>query len=204
MSIWKNISSQFGKPSGILGRLAGFIMTKRASNIERNEWGISLLNIHPSDIILEIGFGPGIAIKRMSELATNGIIYGLDHSSLMVQKASERNKEAIQSSKVKLALGSVSNLPKYENHFDKILDVNSFQFWVNPVESLKALKGIMKSNGIIALVHQPRKPGATDADAMESANHFKELMKQSGFTDIRIEKKIMKPVPTICVLGVNI
>ena len=56
MSLWQEISSQFGKPSGAFGRIAGFIMTNRTSNVERNEWGISLLQIKPSDFVLEIGF----------------------------------------------------------------------------------------------------------------------------------------------------
>ena len=67
MNIWKKISRQFGKPSGFFGKLAGFIMSHRSSNIERIKWGISLLNIQPTDIILEIGFGPGLAINMMSK-----------------------------------------------------------------------------------------------------------------------------------------
>ncbi|MFW9928524.1 MAG: class I SAM-dependent methyltransferase [Candidatus Thorarchaeota archaeon] len=203
MNLWQNISHQFGKPSGILGRLAGFIMTNRPSNIERNEWGISLLKINPSDFVLEIGFGPGLAISKISKMLSNGIVYGIDHSPLMLDFATKKNKEAIQSGRVKLLLGSASSLPDFENHFDKILDVNSFQFWENPVGSLEKLKEKMKPEGVIAFVHQPRNPGATDDDAVKSANHYNDLMKQAGFKEIRIEKKIMKPVATICVMGVN-
>ena len=75
MSLWEKIAEQFGKPSGFLGSIAGFIMAKRSSNIERNEWGISLLNIQPSDHVLEIGFGSGVGIQKMSDLITDGIIH---------------------------------------------------------------------------------------------------------------------------------
>jgi fibrillarin-like rRNA methylase len=47
--------------------------------VKRNEWGISLLNIQPSGHVLEIGFGPGVAIQKMCDLVTDGIIYGIDH-----------------------------------------------------------------------------------------------------------------------------
>lgn len=90
MSLWEKIAEQFGKPSGLLGSIAGFIMSKRGSNIERIEWGISLLNIQPSDNLLEIGFGPGISIPKMIDSVKDGIIYGIDHSELMVKKASGR------------------------------------------------------------------------------------------------------------------
>ena len=131
MSLWQAIRVSLGNQiPAPFGWMAGFIMTNRPSNVERNEWGISLLQIKPSDFVLEIGFGPGVAIRRISKLLTNGIIYGIDHSSLMLKQASKRNREAIQLGKVKLALVlPVTDLPLFENHFDKILDVNSFQFW---------------------------------------------------------------------------
>ncbi len=44
MSLRSTIVCQFGKPSGLLGKLAGFIMSHRQSNIERIEWAISLLD----------------------------------------------------------------------------------------------------------------------------------------------------------------
>jgi ubiquinone/menaquinone biosynthesis C-methylase UbiE len=203
MSLWGKISEQFGKPSGFLGSIAGFIMEKRSSNIERNEWGISLLNIQPSDHVLEIGFGPGVGIQKMSDLITDGIIYGIDHSELMVKKASDRNKSAISSGKVKLILASVSELPSFDHPIDKVIDINTFQFWTDPVNSLQEIKRMMKPHGIIAIVHQPRKPGATDQDSTDAGDRFSKYLKKTQFKNIRIEKKLMKPVSTVCVLGMN-
>jgi ubiquinone/menaquinone biosynthesis C-methylase UbiE len=203
MSIWEKVVKQFGKPSGYLGSIAGFIMAKRSSNIERNEWGISLLNLQPSDYVLEIGFGPGVAIQKMCNLVTEGIIYGIDHSELMVKKASDRNKNAILSGKVKLMLASVSELPIFDNPIDKVLDINTFQFWNDPVKSLQEIKRIMKPNGSITIVHQPRKPGATDQDSTNAGHQFSKYLEKAQFKNIRIEKKLMKPVPTVCVLGTN-
>jgi SAM-dependent methyltransferase len=203
MSLWGKIAEQFGKPSGFLGSIAGFIMVKRSSNIERNEWGISLLNIQPSDHVLEIGFGPGVAIQKLCELVTDGIIYGIDHSELMVKKASDRNMKAILSGKVKLMLASVSELPSVDHPIDKVIDINSFQFWDDPVNSLQEIKGMMKPHGIIAIVHQPRKPGATDQDSTDAGDQFSKYLENAQYNNIRIEKKLMKPVSTVCVLGTN-
>ena len=203
MNTWMKISRQFGKPSGILGGVAGFIMSHRSSNIQRNKWGISLLNLRPNDNVLEIGFGPGIAIKMMSEKIDTGSIYGIDHSELMLRNATDRNIEAINSGKVKLFLGSVGELPKFDRPIDKILDINSFQFWQNLGEQLISLKNKMALNGTIALVHQPRKPGSTSEDSELSANNFADILKSAGFKNIRTEKLMLKPVPAICVLGYN-
>jgi ubiquinone/menaquinone biosynthesis C-methylase UbiE len=203
MSLWDKIAEQFGKPSGFLGSIAGFIMSKRSSNIERNEWGISLLNIQPSDHVLEIGFGPGVGIQKMSDLVTEGIIYGIDHSELMVKKASDRNKDAILSGKIKLMLASVSELPSFDHPIDKVIDINSFQFWDEPEKSLREIKRMMRPHGIIAIVHQPRKPGATDQDSTDAGNQFSKYLEKAQFKNIKVEKRLMKPVSTVCVLGAN-
>lgn len=203
MSLWGKVAKQFGKPEGFLGSVAGFIMSKRGSNIERNEWAISLLNIQPSDHVLEVGFGPGVAIQQMSELATDGVIYGIDHSELMVKKASNRNREAISSGKVKLTAASVADLPAFDEPVDKVLDINTFQFWEDPLNSLKEVKNIMKPDGVIAIAHQPRKPGSTEQDSDEAGEKFSKYLEEAQFKNVRIEKKMMKPVPTVCVLGEN-
>jgi ubiquinone/menaquinone biosynthesis C-methylase UbiE len=203
MSLWETVAAQFGKPSGFLGILAGFIMANRSSNRERIEWGISLLDIQPADHVLEIGFGPGVGIQIMCDLVTNGIVYGIDHSELMVRKASERNKKATESGKAKLMLASVANLPSFDHPIDKVIDINTFQFWDDPVNSLQEIKKVMTPHGIIAIVHQPRKPGATDQDSTAAGDRFSEYLEQAQFTNIRIERKLMKPVSTVCVLGTN-
>jgi 2-polyprenyl-3-methyl-5-hydroxy-6-metoxy-1,4-benzoquinol methylase len=77
------IYSQFGRPRGVLGRVAGYIMATRPSNIERNNWALSLLEITPADRILEIGFGPGIAAGKAAAQAAE--VVGIDCSALMVQ-----------------------------------------------------------------------------------------------------------------------
>jgi SAM-dependent methyltransferase len=204
MRIWKFVASQFGKPEGLFGRLAGFIMSTRSSNIARGDWGISLLDVRPTDNVLEIGFGPGIAIQKLSALANEGTIYGIDHSDIMYRQATAANAKAIAQGKVKLFQTSIGTLPLLEHRLDKILDVNSFQFWEQPVEWLMAIRAVMSEDGVIALVHQPRKPGATEADSEQAGEKFAAYLLQAGFGAITIERKPMKPVSVICVLAKNL
>ena len=60
------------------------------------DWTISLLDIQAEDRILEIGFGPGVSVRRMSRLAVRGFIAGIDISDLMVRQARKRNAAAIR------------------------------------------------------------------------------------------------------------
>jgi trans-aconitate methyltransferase len=204
MSLVEKVVAQFAQPTGLWGNIAGLIMAHRPSNLERNAWAISLLNLQPSDRVLEIGFGPGVAIQKMSEIVPHGVIWGIDHSEVMFRQASKRNQQAISAGRVRLALTSVSQLPAFDGPFDKILDVNGFQFWDKKIEVLRQLREQLRLGGIIALVHQPRNLGATEADAAEAGERFTRDLELAGFKDIKVERKLMKPVSTVYVQGSNL
>jgi ubiquinone/menaquinone biosynthesis C-methylase UbiE len=201
MSLWRRIVPHFARPKGRLGSLAGFIMAHRHSNIERSDWAVSLLDLKPTDRVLEIGFGPGVTIQKMARIITEGTLLGLDHSDVMVRQATRRNRKAISEGRVKLLLGSVSDLPPLPGPLDKILDINSFQFWQNPAEALERLKRELRPGGVIVLVHQPRKPGSENEAATRAGEKFAGLLNAAGFTEVRINEKPLQPVSVVSVLG---
>src|SRR5262245_66684271 len=94
-----HVEAQFGCPSGFWGSIVGWIMASRSSNRRRNAWAVSVLGVHRWDRVLEIGFGPGIAIREMSRIAVEGQVCGLDHSARMLHQASRRNAAAIRDRK---------------------------------------------------------------------------------------------------------
>jgi cyclopropane fatty-acyl-phospholipid synthase-like methyltransferase len=204
MSLVEKVVAQFACPTGFWGYVTGFIMAHRRSNLERNEWAISLLNLQPSDRILEIGFGPGVTIQKMSEIVNGGVIWGIDRSEVMFKQASKRNQQAISAGRVRLTLAPVSQLPSFDSPFDKILAVNNFHFWDNKTDVLKRLREQLSAGGIIALVHQPRIPGVTEDDATEAGEKFASYLEAAGFKDIKVERKMMKPVSTVYVQGRNL
>ena len=171
MEFRQQIIRQFSNPSGMAGTLAGYIMSYRKSNLERNKWATEVLKIIDDDHILEIGFGPGIAIKMMSNSIVSGTITGIDHSEKMLEIAIRRNMAMIDQGKVSLYRSSVSAISQPENKFDKVLAVNSFQFWENQARDLIHLRSLMSKNSVIALVYQPRNPDATDEDAFTAGKY---------------------------------
>ena len=134
------LRTQFGQPTGLLGKAAGVIMARRQSNIERIHWTLSLLKVQPHDRVLEVGIGPGVAIELLSKIATEGFVAGIDHSEEMVKQASKRNAETMQAGRVFLCRASASAPPAFDAPFDKILTINSIHFWNDPVECLGNLQ----------------------------------------------------------------
>jgi cyclopropane fatty-acyl-phospholipid synthase-like methyltransferase len=76
----QTIRQQAGNPAGLLGRLFGWTMN--VFNRADNRWTIDLLNLQPTDKLLEVGFGTGQAIEYAAEKITQGQIVGVDHSQL--------------------------------------------------------------------------------------------------------------------------
>lgn len=200
MSIASYIYSQFGKPRGALGHVAGYIMGHRPSNLERNDWALSLLEIKPSDRILEVGFGPGIAAAKAAAKAPE--VVGIDCSVLMVRQASRRYKELIESGKLKLMLGSVETLTPEIGLFDKIYSVNVVHFWKEPMAVFSRLRFLLKPGGVLLTVYMPRHSGAKDEDAVRKGREIEKWLREAGgFGQIRTQSRMMKPVAVVALLA---
>jgi ubiquinone/menaquinone biosynthesis C-methylase UbiE len=150
MSVMRTILMHaFGRPRGVLGKLGGIIMAR--TNADFGTWTSNLLEVTPNDSVLEVGFGPGVIIQRLSELATARLVAGIDPSREMVEQARARNATAIRSGRVELYHGSVESLPFGDNRFDKALAINSMQVWPDAVVGLREMRRVMKSGGRIAI-----------------------------------------------------
>ena len=163
---------------------------------------MSLLEVQPTDRVLEIGFGPGIAIAELAGRAPQGHVYGIDHSEVMVRQAGRRNRAAIRARRVHLAHASVDQLPSFGEPLDAILAVNSVKFWPDPSERLHDVRRLLRPAGRIALVSQPRCPGATRDTTERAAQELQDLLTRAGFTRLRTEILDLDP-PVACVLATN-
>ena len=175
-------------------------MALRPSNRKRNAWAVSLMDVQPSDRVLEIGFGPGIAVREIARRATHGEVVGIDRSAVMRAQAARRNAAAIRAGHVSLTVASVEDPPAFDRTFDKILAVNNMGMWAEPALRLKQLAGLLRSGGLIAIVSQPRCPGATAETTAAAGREIVGLLEAADFAAIRVETLDLKP-PVVCVIG---
>ena len=192
------IVRQFARPSGALGWLAGWIMAHRASNRRRNLWTVDLLRIRSGERILEIGFGPGLAIEAV--LAHGAEAVGLDHSPVMLRMAARRNAAAVAAGRARLSLGGPEVLSPALGTFDKALAVNVHMFWSDPVAKLAAVGRVLKQDGELALTFQPRNAGASRQDTERGAERMVADLHAAGFAEARTEWLPLNP-PAVCVLA---
>jgi len=158
------------------------------------------MDVQPSDRVLEIGFGPGIAVREIARRATRGEVIGIDWSAVMGAQAARRNAAAIRAGRVALTVASVEDLPAFDRQFDKILAVNNMGMWPEPGARLIELAGLLRGGGLIAIVSQPRSPGATAETTTAAAHDIVGLLEAADLAAIRVETLDLKP-PVACVIG---
>jgi cyclopropane fatty-acyl-phospholipid synthase-like methyltransferase len=199
MSLRSTIVSQFEHPRGLLGRIVGFILAGRGSNLVRNRWTVDRLDPANRERILEIGCGPGVALElvlsRASVTAT-----GVDHSELMIAQARRRNAKAARAGRLTLIRGTIDDVPVTAAPFDKAFSINVIQFVDQPAFIARA-HALLKPGGVLATTYQPRHAKATRADALKMADKLTQTLAAAGFENIRTEELDLRPVPAVCVVA---
>ena len=196
-----HIYRQFERPHGALGALAGFVMSHRPSNRERNRWTVDLIAPARDARVLEIGCGPGLALAALCDRVTVGRVVGLDHSPLMLAQAAKRNARAIEAGRLHLHLGGLDALAELSGNFDVVYSINVALFWRDRSAALRAIRAVLRPGGLFATTYQPRHARAQSRDAFRFAEQLGDSMGGLGFIDIRTEQLDLQPLPAVCVLG---
>ena len=191
---------QFHDPTGPAGHVVGWIMGRRSSNVERSRWAVGLLDVQPAERVIELGCGPGVALAALAARATEGLVVGVDHSDVMIRQARRRNAAAVRDGRVRLITSPVERLHVTDGPFHAALAVNTVAFWPDPAVRLREIEQLLRPGGRIALVSQPRCPGATDETSAAAADELADLLASAGFESLRVETLPLNP-PAVCVLA---
>jgi ubiquinone/menaquinone biosynthesis C-methylase UbiE len=183
------LMQMFGRPKGLLGRLGGIILARTKRDF--TQWVIPLLEVQSDSKVLEVGFGPGVAIQILAAIASTGSVAGVDYSQEMVEQATTRNAKAITAGIVQLHYGSVEKLPFADDTFDKALAINSMQVWSDGMAGLREIRRVMTGGGKIAL--------AFTSSSGQSSIGLTELLTAAGFIDAHL----VKTEQGFCVLAIK-
>lgn len=196
-------------PQGDYGRMMLADMNDHHTPV--TEWGLSFLHIendleNPSDdrsgknvALLDIGCGGGATLRRLAEMAPEGMIRGIDYSEISVQESTSFNQNLVDSGRMEILFGSVEQMPFPNHSFDGITTVESFYFWPDPLENLKEVRRVLKPGGTFLLIADIY--GGYDFDEHTKENirkfnlfnptpeEFEQLLVNAGFQNVQIHLK---------------
>ena len=160
------------------------------ANRRSNRIAIRALDCSPDYTILDLGCGSGHAVEEFSAaMARQGLILGLDHSEIMLARASRHNRHAVRQRRVHLLRGRIDALPCRDDTIDRILAVHVVYFVGEA--GVREARRVLRPGGRIVIV-------ATDRSAMarwkfaQSSTHelfdmpgLANLLMRGGFRDER-------------------
>ena len=193
-------SSQAGRPSGLIGRAVGLYLRWR--NADLNAAAIDALVPFPGDRVLEIGFGPGEALRRLAAVKGIGKIAGIDHSPTMLAMAEQRNRPAIARGAMELRLAGIDAVPFAERSFDAVLAVDCVQYWPDLISHLAVVRRLLRPGGraLFGLRGAERQGPETTPKRLSPAA-LSQALAAAGFVQVTIERVETRPTPSTLILA---
>ncbi|MBE6504282.1 MAG: class I SAM-dependent methyltransferase [Methanobrevibacter millerae] len=178
------------KPQGKLGNFQLKSMNKEHTPVSL--WGLKHLNIKSDDVILDVGCGGGINIKRMAQDAKK--VYGIDYSIESVNLSKEVNEKLIDEGKVEIMKGNVKDLPFEDNTFDIVTAFETVYFWPDIEKCFGEVKRVLKPGGIFLIGMETN---GSDNWVMKFWKHFidmemyndgeiKNFLKNNDYNEIKV------------------
>jgi SAM-dependent methyltransferase len=173
-------------------------VVNRPKAAERLVWAVDLLAVEPTDRVLEIGCGPGVAVSLVCEKLGGGTITAIDRSAKMIETARKRNADHVASGVASFRTASLEDADLGEARFDKIFAINVGVFWrQRPVRELTILRDHLVPEGRHFLFHEPP-PGST---APPIAGPLPAVLESGGFTVTEILTQDLGRTRVGCVIA---
>ena len=182
-------------PHGFAGRVFGFVMERVAASNYR--WTVDQLAPFKPRTYLEIGFGTGKLAQTVARELRPNILCAVDPSELMLAKATRRLQPFLKTMEVDLRLGDDRDLPWADRSFDAIVASHSFQFWSDPVTTLRKISRLITIDGHLVLVLRSHRDVSTRTQGWipnpitnsgDELGGVRQALTDSGFRVVRDEK----------------
>ena len=182
-------------PKGFGGRLMVTMMNLAHTPVAL--WGLHFLHLAPDAKVLDCGCGGGANIKRLLKKCPQGVVKGIDYSSVSVEKSKKVNEAAVTKGRCTVLRASVAELPFESEQFDAVTAFETVYFWPDLPQCFREVYRVLKPGGTLLICNESN--GDTDKDkkwteiiggmTIYKDAELKTYLEQAGFHDVQIHKK---------------
>mgnify|MGYP000366252645 FL=1 len=183
------------KPEGFGGKIMVAMMNLGHSAVAR--WGLQFLELAPDAMVLDCGCGGGANMKRLLKKCPQGIVKGIDYSSVSVEKSKKVNEVAVTKRRCDVLCASVAELPFESEQFDAVTAFETVYFWPDLPQCFREVYRVLKPGGTFLICNESN--GDSDKDekwteiiggmTIYKDAELKTYLEQAGFHDVQIHKK---------------
>jgi SAM-dependent methyltransferase len=120
------------------------------ANARSNALAIEALCPRSGERILELGCGPGYALKKLLTRPEIEDVIGIDHSALMLEEASRLNRHAMNSRRLNLIQCDFSALPLCSGSIDSVMAVN-VAYFMRDESAVSEVRRVLRPGGRLVL-----------------------------------------------------
>ena len=125
---------------------------------DRIVWAVETLDIGPSEHMVEIGCGHGLAVPLVCEKLVRGTLTAIDRSPKMIAVAEKRSRLLVAAGKAAFETVALADADLGRRRFSKTFAINVNLFWTDPAAELPVLRKLLRPNGALYLFYQPPNP----------------------------------------------
>jgi trans-aconitate methyltransferase len=126
---------------------------------ERLVWAVDTMGVGPTDRLLEIGCGHGVAVSLVCERLDGGSITAIDRSPTMIEMARKRNADCVAAGVASFQAAELRDADLGGARFDKIFAIHVGVFLRGrPARELAVIKRHLTPGDTLYLVDQPLVP----------------------------------------------
>jgi ubiquinone/menaquinone biosynthesis C-methylase UbiE len=173
------------------------------------DWGLQHVQIEKDYTVLDVGCGGGRTIQKLTSVATEGRLYGVDYAKGSVAASRGQNAELIQAGRVEIQQGSVSQLPFSDETFDLVTAVETQYYWPDLDNDMREILRVLKPGGTLIVIAETYKGGRHDKlkrpvmkllrSAHLSADEHRDLFSRAGYNSVEIFAELSRG--WICAFG---
>ncbi|HEX5712685.1 MAG TPA: class I SAM-dependent methyltransferase [Solirubrobacterales bacterium] len=166
---------------------------------ERFVWAVDTLEIRPSDRVLEVGCGHGVAVSLVCESLTTGTITAIDRSPKMIAMATRRNRKHVDAGRAVLEAVALEDADLGDRRFDKVFAFNVAPFWLQPEPALRVVREHLARDGTVFVFWDARH--SAPGRAQELGHELADRLREGGLSVNGVLVENLRPVPAVCVTG---
>jgi ubiquinone/menaquinone biosynthesis C-methylase UbiE len=199
MGLYKKFVNQTRKPEGTLGKM--MVNGMNSGHAKLADWGMTHLpQIDPANV-LDVGCGGGRNAGELAKKYPTAKVTAIDYSEVSVAKASEYNKSLIESGRISVKRGDVSDLKLPADTFDLVTAFETIYFWPGLEKCFSEVAKVLKPGGVFMIVNESDGTDETSLkyekiiDGMKcyTIEQIESALKVAGFSSVTSDHYNGKP-----------
>ncbi len=161
---------------------------------------VRLSSMGSGDSVLDIGCGPGVAVRYSARLGAT--VTGVDPAPVMLRVARLLTRS---SAKVRYAMGAAEDVPLSEGSVSVVWSIATVHHWSDIDAGLREARRVLIPRGRLVAMERKAEPGARGHGSHgwtdEQAAAFADRCCEHGFTDVRLERATIGRRSTVSVVA---